>query len=225
MNAILYGATGMLGSAVLLECLEDARIDKVLVIGRRPCGVAHDKVEELILTDFTDYSAHEATLTGYDACFFCLGVSSFRMDEEKYRHLTYDLTLAAGRTLAQLNPEMTFCYVTGEGTDSSEAGGVMWARVKGKTENDLLALPFKAAYMFRPAYIHPEKGVTTRTPIYRFAYALMSPLYPLLKKVAPGYMTTTTNFAQAMIAAATQGYEKPVLDSHDINALATRASA
>ena len=163
MKVILFGATGMVGQGVLRECLLDAGVESVLAVGRSPTGQRHEKLREIVHDNFLDYSAIESRLAGYDACFFCLGVSSLGMNEEHYRHLTYDITLAAARTLAKLNPQMVFVYVTGRGTDSSEKGSLMWARVKGKTENDLLRLPFKAAYMFRPAGIQPLHGIRSRT--------------------------------------------------------------
>ena len=163
MKVILFGATGMVGQGVLRECLVDPGIEGVLAVGRSPTGQRHAKLREIAHNNFTDFSAIEAQLTGYDACFFCLGVSSVGMSEERYRHLTYDITMAAAKTLARLNPGMVFTYVTGRGTDSSESGSLMWARVKGKTENDLLKLPFKAAYMFRPAGIQPLHGVRSKT--------------------------------------------------------------
>ena len=159
MKVILFGATGMVGQGVLRECLIDAGVTEVLAVGRSPTGVQHAKLHEILHDDFTDFSKIESQLAGYDACFFCLGVSSIGMDPERYRHLTYDVTMAAAKTLARLNPGMVFTYVTGKGTDSTEQGPLRWARVKGKTENDLLKLPFKAAYMFRPSGIQPLHGV------------------------------------------------------------------
>ena len=162
MKVILFGATGMVGQGVLRECLLDPGVETVLAVGRSPTGQRHAKLREIAARQFLDYSAIESELTGYDACFFCLGVSSIGMDEERYRHLTYDITLAAATTLARLNPGMVLTYVTGRSTDSTEQGPMMWARVKGKTENDLLKLPFKAAYMFRPAGIQPLHGVSPK---------------------------------------------------------------
>jgi hypothetical protein len=165
------------------------------------------------------YSAIESYLAGYDACFFCLGVSSVGMSEERYRHLTYDVTLAAAATLAQLNPQMVFVYVSGQGTDSTEQGRLMWARVKGKTENDLLKLPFKAAYMFRPAGIQPLHGIRSKTAWVQAIYVGAAPLLALLNRVAPKYMTTTEQVGRAMIKVARDGYWRPVLESEDINRL------
>ncbi|ARA94666.1 epimerase [Rhodothermaceae bacterium RA] len=223
MNVILFGATGMIGTGALTECLADPRIDRVLSVGRRPTGVHHDKLDELIRSDFYDYTDVEALLTGYDACLFCLGVSAAGKDEAEYHRLTYDLTLATAQTLARLNPAMTFCYVSGEGADSTEQSRQMWARVKGKTENALLQLPFKAVYIFRPAYIQPVRGARSRTPLYRAFYAVLTPLYPILKRAFPGYVTTTETVGRALIEAAVNGAEKPILHSREINALARRS--
>lgn len=217
MKVILFGASGMVGQGVLRECLLDANVESVLAVGRSPAGQRHAKLREILHDNFVDYSAIESQLAGYDACFFCLGVSSVGMNEERYRHLTYDITMAAAATLARLNPQMVFVYVTGRGTDSTEQGGLMWARVKGKTENDLLRLPFKAAYMFRPAGIQPLHGVRSRTSWVQAIYTVAGPLLSLLNRVAPRYMTTTEQVGRAMIKVARDGYPKPVLESEDIN--------
>ena len=219
MKVILFGATGMVGQGVLRECLLDADVQSVLAIGRSPTGQRHAKLREILHGDFLDYSAIESELTGYDACFFCLGVSSVGMNEERYRHLTYDITLAAARTLAKLNPQMVFVYVTGRGTDATEKGSLMWARVKGKTENDLLELPFKAAYMFRPAGIQPLHGIRSKTGWVQAIYVGTAPLLSLLNRVAPKYMTTTEQVGRAMISVARDGFPRPVLESEDINSL------
>jgi uncharacterized protein YbjT (DUF2867 family) len=217
MKVILFGATGMVGQGVLRECLLDADVESVLAVGRSPTGQRHAKLREIVHQNFLDYSAIEPQLRGHDACFFCLGVSSVGMNEERYRHLTYDITLAAAKTLAALNPGMTFVYVTGRGTDSTEQGGLMWARVKGKTENDLLKLPFKAAYMFRPAGIQPLHGIRSKTAWVQGIYVAAAPLLSLLNRVAPKYMTTTEQVGRAMIKVARDGYPRPVLESEDIN--------
>jgi hypothetical protein len=189
----------------------------VLAVGRNPSGQRHAKLHEIVHDDFLDFSRIESQLAGYDACFFCLGVSSLGMSEEQYRRLTYDITLAAARTLAKLNPQMVFVYVTGRGTDSSERGKLMWARVKGKTENDLLKLPFKAAYMFRPAGIQPLHGIRSKTGWVQAIYVGAAPLLSLLNRLAPTYVTTTEQVGRAMIKVARDGYPKPVLESDDIN--------
>jgi uncharacterized protein YbjT (DUF2867 family) len=217
MKVILFGATGMVGQGVLRECLLDASVESVLVVGRSPTGQQHARLREIVHDNFTDFSAIESELTGYDACLFCLGVSSVGMDAERYRHLTYDITMAAATTLAKLNPGMVFTYVTGAGTDSTEQGRVMWARVKGKTENDLLKLPFKAAYMFRPAGIQPLHGVRSKTGWVQAIYVVAAPLLTWLNRVAPKYMTTTEQLGHAMIKVARDGFPKPVLESEDIN--------
>jgi uncharacterized protein YbjT (DUF2867 family) len=219
MKVILFGATGMVGQGVLRECLLDGGVESVLVVGRSPTGQRHAKLREIVHDNFLDYSAIEPELTGYDACFFCLGVSSVGMNEERYRHLTYDITLAAARTLARLNPQMVFVYVTGRGTDSTEKGSLMWARVKGKTENDLLKLPFRAAYMFRPAGIQPLHGIRSKTGWVQAIYVGTAPLLSLLNRMAPKYMTTTEQVGRAMIGVARNGFPRPVLESEDINKL------
>jgi uncharacterized protein YbjT (DUF2867 family) len=219
MKVMLFGATGMVGQGVLRECLRDPDVERVLAVGRSPTGQHDAKLDELTHQNFLDYSAVESRLSGYDACFFCLGVTSVGLTEERYRHLTYDITMAAATTLAKLNPQMVFVYVTGRGTDSTEQGRLMWARVKGKTENDLLKLPFKAAYMFRPAGIQPLHGVRSKTAWYQAAYTVAAPLLTLLNRIAPNYMTTTEQVGRAMIAVARNGYPKPVLESEDINRL------
>jgi uncharacterized protein YbjT (DUF2867 family) len=217
MKVILFGATGMVGQGVLRECLVDPDVTGVLAIGRSLSGQAHAKLREVLHDNFVDFAAIESQLAGYDACFFCLGVTSVGLTEQRYRHLTYDITMAAAATLAKLNPGMTFIYVTGAGTDSTEQGRVMWARVKGKTENDLLKLPFKAAYMFRPAAIQPLHGVRSKTAWVQAIYVAAAPVLTLLNKMAPKYVTTTEQVARAMIKVAREGFPKPVLESEDIN--------
>ena len=219
MKVILFGATGMVGQGVLRECLLDAGVKSVLAIGRSPTEQRHAKLREILHENFFDFSAIEPQLASYDACFFCLGVSSIGMSEERYRRLTYDITLAAARTLAKLNPGMVFTYVSGRGTDSTEHGKLMWARVKGKTENDLLKLPFKAAYMFRPAGIQPLHGIRSKTGWVQAIYVGAAPVLSLLNCLAPKYMTTTEQVGRAMIRVAREGYPKPVLESEDINRL------
>jgi uncharacterized protein YbjT (DUF2867 family) len=219
MKVILFGATGMVGQGVLRECLLDAGVENVLAVGRSPTGQRDAKLREIVHDNFVDYSAIESQLAGYDACFFCLGVSSVGMNEERYRHLTYDITLAAATALSKLNPGMVFTYVTGRGTDSTEKGSLMWARVKGKTENDLLKLPFKAAYMFRPAGIQPLHGVRSKVAWIQAIYVGTAPLLTLLTRIAPKYMTTSEQLGRAMIKVARDGYPKPVLESEDINAV------
>jgi len=219
MNVLLFGATGMIGQGVLRECLLDAGVEHVVAVGRRASGQRHAKFSELVPPDLVDLTAAEGDLTGFDACFFCLGASAAGMSEERYTRVTYDLTLAIARTLVRLNAGMTFVYVSGMGTDSSEQGRTMWARVKGRTENALLRLPFKAAYMFRPGVIIPLHGIRSRTMWYRVLYAVMTPLYPVLKARLPHAVTTTEQLGRAMLAVTRRGYPEPVLEARDINSL------
>ena len=218
MKVILFGATGMVGQGVLRECLLDPDVGEVLVVGRSAIAQQHEKLNQILVKDLADLSSVESKLSGYDTCFFCLGVSSVGMSEDDYRRVTYDLTLKIAATLIKHNPAMTFIYVSGAGTDSTEHGRVMWARIKGKTENALLAIPFKAAYMFRPGYIQPMHGVRTKTRLYGAIYAVVAPLYPVLKKFLPRYVTTTEQLGRAMLSVAKTGFPKQVLESSDINA-------
>jgi uncharacterized protein YbjT (DUF2867 family) len=219
LRIILFGASGMVGQGVLRECLLDQDVDSVLAIGRSPVGQQHQKLQEIVQQDLTNYEAIEDRLRGYDACFFCLGVSSAGMQEAQYRRITYDLTMAAAETLAKLNPGMTFIYVSGMGTDSSERGRSMWARVKGETENALLRLPFKAAYMFRPGVIQPLHGIRSKTRLYRIFYAVLGPFIPWLIAAFPKYVTTTEQLGWAMLRVTKHGAPKRVLESQDINAV------
>jgi uncharacterized protein YbjT (DUF2867 family) len=219
MKVILFGATGMVGQGVLRECLLDPDVETVLAVGRVSTGQRHEKLRELVLSDPSNLATVEGDLGGWDACFFCLGVSSAGMKEADYRRITYDLTLSVARTLVRLNPAMTFVYVSGEGTDSTAKGRSMWARVKGETENALLTLPFKAAYMFRPGFIRPLHGIVSRTKLYRAIYAVLGPLYPVLKAVASSHMTTTEQVGLAMLVVAKRGAPTAVLENRDINAL------
>ncbi len=206
----------MVGEGVLHECLSAPDVEAVLVINRKPGGVADPKLKEIIHQDFFDISAIEDQLKGYNACFFCLGVSSVGMKEPEYYKMTYTLTLNVATPLSRLNPDMTFCYVSGGGTDSTEKGKSMWARVKGKTENDLMKLPFKRVFAFRPGYMHPTKGLKNTNPYYKY----MSWMYPLLRLLFPGGVSTLAELGQAMINVAKFGYEKQVLEVEDIVALA-----
>ena len=219
MKMLLFGATGMIEQGVLRECLLDQRVSAVLVIGRSPSGQAHPKLRELLHADFFDYSAVEGALTGLDACCFCLGVTSAGLSEAAYQRMTYDLTLAAAQTLARLNPAMTFCYISGAGADSSEQGRIMWARVKGRIENALLRLPFKAVHVFRPGAIQPLHGISSRTSLYRLLYVLLGPFWPLLKALSPDSFTTTEQLGRAMLQAALAGAPKAILETPDINKL------
>ena len=219
MKVILFGATGMVGQGVLRECLLDPRVSAVLAVGRTGLTVQHPKLSQRVQKDMFDYSDADDELRGYDACFFCLGISSAGMSEADYRRITYDLTLAAAGALARLNPGMIFIYVSGQGTDSSERGRVMWARIKGATENALLRLPFKAAYMFRPGLIRPLNGVRSKTPLYHAFYAASAPLLWLLARLFPRQIVSTEQMGRAMIAAAHNGAPTSLLEPPDISRL------
>jgi uncharacterized protein YbjT (DUF2867 family) len=219
MSILLFGATGMVGQGVLRECLLDSGVASVVSIGRSATGLSDPKLREIIHADLTDYAPIEAQLSGFDACFFCLGISSAGMTEEKYARITYDITVRAAETLARLNPALSFVYVSGQGTDSSEHGRIMWARVKGRTENALLRLHFKAAFMFRPGIIVPRFGARSRTALYRIPYALARPLLPLLRRAFPNHVLTTDEIGQAMLLVARRGAPKPVLETRDIRSL------
>lgn len=220
MKVILFGATGMVGQGVLRECLLDPEVERVLVVGRSPVAQQHDKLRELLHKDFSDFSSVASELAGYDACFFCLGVSAAGMKEADYHRITYDVTMAAAKTLLGENPALVFIYVSGAGTDSSERGRSMWARVKGKTENALFAMPWKGVYMFRPGYIQPLHGIRSKTTLYRAVYAVMGPLYPLWKAIASSLVTSTELVGRAMLRVAKRGSELRILENRDINALA-----
>lgn len=219
IRAIITGATGMVGEGVLHECLLADRVESVLVIGRRTCGISDPKLKEIIQTDISDISALESQLTGYNACFFCLGKSSLGMEKSEYYKITYVLTMRFARTLSKVNPGMTFCYISGAGTDSSEKGRVSWARVKGKTENDLMKLPFKKVYNFRPGLIRPTKGLKNAPGFYKY----INWLYPLMRSVFPQYVSTLKELADAMINSANAVYLKQILEVRDIIALSNNA--
>jgi uncharacterized protein YbjT (DUF2867 family) len=220
MNALLYGATGMVGQGVLRECLLAPDVALVQTVGRKATGQENAKLREVTQDSLFDIDAIASELKGFDACFFCLGVSSAGMTEEAYSHLTYDLTLAIAEKLAALNPDMTFVYVSGAGTDSTEQGRSMWARVKGRTENALQRLPFKAVYLFRPGVIQPLHGIRSKTASYQLFYSLTKPLLSPLRTLLPNHILTTEIMGKAMLAAARHGYSKPVLETADIRVLA-----
>lgn len=207
----------MIGQGVLRECLLDSGVRRVVTVVRRPTGRNHSKLTELVRPDLTILAPLAQQLTSFDACLFCLGVSALGMTEEQYTSVTYDLTLSVAKTVLQTSPNLTFIYVSGAGTDSSERGRAMWARVKGRTENALLSMPFKAAYMFRPAAIIPLHGIRSSTGWYNAMYAVLKPLYPLLNRIAPTMFTTTEQLGRAMISVARSGYERHVLETVDIN--------
>jgi len=219
MKVLLFGATGMVGQGVLRECLLDPEVEQVCAIGRTAIIASDPKVRQIVHGDLWHYEAVEKELAGFDSCFFCLGVSSVGMKVADYERVTYGLTIAAAETLARLNPQMTFAYVSGAGTDSSEKGRSMWGRVKGRTENVLLRMPFKAAYMFRPGVIVPLHGVRSKTKLYHFFYVLLRPLLSLLLRAFPNQVLTTEDVGRAMIAVARNGAPKRVLQSRDIRAI------
>ena len=212
---LIFGATGMVGQGVLRECLAAVDVEVVVTVGRKATGVNHPKLREIVHPDMTKYADIEGELTGFDACFFTMGVSSSGMNELDYDLVTCGLTLAAARPLSRLDPKMTFIYVSGAGTDSTEQGRVMWARVKGRTENELLRLPFKA-YMFRPGMIQPMDGIRSRTRVYRLLYLVMMPVLPLLRRALPKQILSTREIGQAMLAVARHGFRRRILETRHI---------
>jgi uncharacterized protein YbjT (DUF2867 family) len=224
VKVILFGATGMVGQGVLRECLLDERVERLLSIGRAKAGAESPKLTEIVQRDLFDFAPIEDRFAGFDACFFCLGASSAGMKAEEYERITYGITIAAAETLVRVNPQMIFVYVSGVGTDSSERGRSMWARVKGRTENALLRLPFRASYMFRPGFIEPLHGIRSRTGAYRVLYAIGSPLMPVLRLIFPGSILTTEQIARAMIAVAAKGASRNILEPRDILVLSRMAN-
>ncbi|QMU77587.1 NAD(P)H-binding protein [Streptacidiphilus sp. PB12-B1b] len=223
MNVILFGATGMVGQDVLRECLRSDAVARVLVVGRTPVGVRHPKLREIVRPDVSDLDGLGDELDGYHACFFCLGVSSVGMNEDAYRAVTHDLTLAVARAVSARNPGLVLTYVSGAGTDSSGQGRTMWARVKGRTENDLLALDVDG-YMFRPGYIQPGPGTVSKTRLYRVVYRIVSPVAPLLRRLFPNQVTSGDRIGRAMLAVAVPGAggrvpANRILGTREINAL------
>ncbi|QOY88344.1 Rossmann-fold NAD(P)-binding domain-containing protein [Paludibaculum fermentans] len=221
MRVLIFGATGMVGQGVLRAALMDPGVEIVQTIGRTPTGAEDRKLRELIHPDLFHFAGLEQELSGFDACFFCLGVSSAGMAEEEYRRVTYDIAMAAAGTLSRLNPQMTFIFVSGAGTDSTEKGRLMWARVKGATENALMRLPFGASYMFRPGFIQPVHGARSKTELYRFLYMALRPLLPVLRRILPSYVLTTEELGLAMLRVARVGYARRVLETRDIRAVLT----
>lgn len=213
LKIILTGATGMVGEGVLHECLQHPEIEQILVVGRRSCEIKHPKMNEIVLKDLYDLSAIENDLKNYDACFFCLGISSLSVNKEEYYKITYTLTMNFAETLSRLNPEMTFCYISGYGTGTSK---MEWSKVKVKTENDLMKLPFKQVYNFRPAFMRPTKGLKHALSFYKY----MDWMYPLLHMISPSYFITLKDFAYSMINATIKGYHKQILDMKDVAKLA-----
>lgn len=218
MKVIITGSSGMVGKATLLECIESDQVNQILLINRTTINYKHKKVTELLHKDFSDFSLVKDKLNGYDACFHCMGVSAFGLNEEQYSHFTYDMTMALANTLYELNPNIVFNYVTGAGADSTEKGKIMWARVKGKTENAILKLGFKDAYAFRPGAILPEKGVKSKTKLYNFIYIITKPFYPLMRKLKS--VTPSSKVGLAMINSVMYPQEKKHLEIENINRLA-----
>jgi nucleoside-diphosphate-sugar epimerase len=221
VNVIIFGASGMIGQGALRECLQDPLVTGVLTVGRRPLGQTHRKLRDLVHDDFSNFSSVEKELSGFDACFYCLGVTSAGMSEADYRRVTYDTTLSVAEVLVRNNPGMTFVFVSGTGADSTERGALMWARVKGAAENAVLALPFKAVYVFRPGFVQPLHGIKSRTNLYNAAYVLTAPIFPLLKAIAPRYLTTTEEIGRAMISVAAHGSATRIFENPDIIAAAS----
>ena len=219
MNILLFGATGMVGQGVLRECLLDPSVQLVGTIGRTATGQQNPKLREIVLKDLSNYAPIEEKLTSLDACFFCLGISASGMTEDAYERITYGITMAAAETLCRLNPQMKFFYVSGAGTDSTEQGRSMWARVKGRTENALLRLPFAAAYMFRPGLIQPMHGESPKAAVYQALYTIARPLLSLLRRAFPNYVLTTEEIGQAMLIVTRRGYPKHILEIRDIRAV------
>jgi uncharacterized protein YbjT (DUF2867 family) len=222
MNVLILGATGMVGQGVLRECLLDVGVKRVVTLGRSATAQRHAKLRQVVHANLLDLTSIESELTELDACFYCLGASAAGLSEQEYTRVNYDLTLSVAETLVRLEPGMTFIYVSGAGTDSSEQGRVMWARVKGRTENALLRLPFVSAYMLRPALIIPMHGIRSRTPWYRLLYGIMTPAYPLLARLFPNFVTTTERLGRAMLRLARTGYPARVLESPQIDELGAR---
>jgi uncharacterized protein YbjT (DUF2867 family) len=225
MKVILFGGTGMVGQGVLRECLLDRDVTNILSIVRAPSGTTHPKLRELVHTDFFDFASIAGDLSGYDACFFCLGSTSVGKTEVEYSRVTYDITVAAADVVAHASPSATFIFVSGANSDSTEKGSVMWARIKGKAENAVLAMPFKAAYVFRPALIQPMHGAKSKTALYRIPYLLLAPFIPFLKQQFPKFVTTTETIGRAMLNVTRRGYPTRILESADINAAAPDAPA
>jgi len=223
MNVVILGASGMVGQGVLLECLRDTGVERVLVIGRSPVEQKHTKLREVLVKDLFDVASYASELSGLDACFFCLGISSAGMSEDAYRRLTYDLTMVIAQELGVRNAALCFIFVSGASTDSTERGRTMWARVKGSTENALLRMPFRSAFMFRPGVIQPLDGIRSKTRAYRLGYVVMAPVLPLLRRAFPNSVLTTREIGRAMLAVARKGWPRRVLEAKDIHAAATRA--
>ena len=224
MKIIVFGATGMIGQAVVKEAIAASHIDAIMIVGRSAAHIADPKANELIVNDLFNLSLIEESLKGYDACVYCVGVSAAFMSEQTYIRLTHDLTLSVAETVLRLNPQSTFVYVTGQGTDSSEVGNSMWARVKGKTENALLKMSFKAAYMFRPGAILPMDGIRSKTKLYDALYVILAPLVGIIRKINTAWIPTTRDMGQAMLKVADGNFSKKILNNKDIVDLAASST-
>ena len=222
IKVIITGSTGMIGKGVLMECLDNPNVSSILLINRNSIEMENVKIKELIVEDFHNLSPFREALVGYDACYFCMGVSAFRMKEREYNEITYKMTLHLAKLLSDINPELSFCYVSGMGTASSEQGRSMWARVKGKTENTILKLPLKSAFLFRPGYVQPMKGIKSKTGMYNTMYAFVKPFYPIFKFIIPNKVTSNINIGKAMICSTLKGSDKTILYNKDINELAAK---
>ena len=220
LKVVITGATGMVGKAVLIECLESEKVEQVLIVNRNPVDMSHPKLKEILHKDFSNFEAVKEQLAGYDACFYCMGVSAFRMSEKDYSRITYDFTMAFAKVFKEVSPNAVFNYVSGTGTDSSEKGRIMWARVKGKLENAIFNLGFKDAYAFRPGAIYPNKGVKSKTKLYDFVYAIFTPLYPLLKRLTP--IVESDQLGRAMINSVLYPQTNKFLENKDLIALSQR---
>lgn len=222
MNVLIFGTTGMVGQGVLRECLLDPGVTRVVAVGRTAAGPAHPKLQNLILADLFAIGERAADLAGFDACFYCLGVTSLGMSEADYSRVTYELTVTIATLLAKANPSMTFVFVSGAGADASGKGRVMWARVKGRAENAVRSQPFKASYVIRPGFIQPLHGIVSKTALYRVMYAAIAPIAAVVTRIAPAGATTTAAIGKAMIGLARAGYSKPILGNADVNQVAGR---
>ena len=216
MNVLILGATGMVGQGVLRECLLDDGVTRVVTLGRTATGWAHPRLREIVHSDLFDLSAIEEQLRGLDACFYCLGVSAAGLSEAEYSRINHDMTLTVAETLVRTSPELSFVYVSGAGTDATGRGRVMWARVKGRTENALLRLSFRSAYMLRPGLIVPLHGVKSKTRLYRAFYTMFGPLLPILRRLFPRSIVTTEQVGRAMLRLARSGYHKRILEAQDL---------
>lgn len=220
LKVILYGASGMIGQGVLRECLNDPHIESILCVGRSSLSITNTKLKEMNHQDLNKYEGLDSQLSGYDACFFCLGTTSAGKNEAEYSHVTYNFTIAAGDVLSRLNPKMTFIYVSALGADSTEKSRTMWARVRGKVENTLLQMPFKSVYIFRPGVVQPLDGIQSATKSYRILYSLSKPILPVIKRIFPNHISTTRNIGRAMIEVAKHGYIRKILGTSDFNKIA-----